>query len=435
MNADVYVYTAPLLYQNNLLEEPALTETTFIKKINDNNGEVYIVGGWVRDMIAHNIPKDKDYVICKMTEILFCRLFPQAQKVGNAFPVYLMNIDNKLCEIAFARKEKKQGHGYKGFTVNYDADLTIEDDLLRRDTRINSIALKLPERTLIDPFNGVYDIKNKIIRAVSSHFQEDPVRALRAARQAAEFNYIIDELTLQQMQNCAAELLYEPSERIINELSRALAANKPSTFFRYLQKANLLTVTFPEIAALIGQTQPVIYHPEGDSFEHTMLILDKTALQTTDIAARFAALAHDLGKGLTPQSMLPHHYGHEKSGLLVLQKWNKRIILPKRWYNSASFVISEHMRAAHLTKPGKIADLLLSAEKNPLGIDNFSIIIHADNKSLPCYLEDSKLILKLFHEIDIKKCPANLRGRQIGQWLHQQRVNILNTYLQQYNQH
>jgi len=406
-----------------------LTEDNFVKTITENNGEIYIVGGWVRDMIRNKPAKDKDYVVCKLTENLFCQLFPQAQKVGKSFPVFLLNINNKKCEIAFARTEEKKGLGYKGFTTIYTPSITIENDLWRRDTRMNSIALKLPERLIIDPFNGTDDINAKRIQATSIHFSEDPVRALRAARQAAELDFFVEESTLKLMYKCAEELQAEPGERIVNELKRALAAKKPTNFFIYLHKANLLQIIFPEIFALIGKTQPAFYHPEGDSFNHTMLALKQISQLTDNINTRFAALAHDLGKGLTPAAMLPHHYEHEETGLTALANWNKRTTLPKLWLNSAQFVIKEHMRAARLQKPAKIADMLAAIEKNPLGIDEFCKIIKVDNKELPNYLQDIHFILKLFHNINMSDCPAQLQGKQIADWLKNERTKLVNEYL------
>ncbi|WP_231036235.1 HD domain-containing protein [Pectinatus sottacetonis] len=406
-----------------------MTEDTFVKTIIENNGELYITGGWVRDMIAGRIPHDKDYVICKMNESLFSQLFPQAKKIGKSFPVFLLHIDGKNCEIAFARKEKKVGSGYKGFIPIYNEKISIEEDLFRRDTRLNSIALKLPEKTLIDPFSGCTDIKNKLIHATSYHFGEDPVRALRAARQAAQFLFTIDNYTLQQMEKCALELKDEPGERIIIELTKALNTPMPSIFFRYLQKSHLLHIIFPEIFALRGQIQPAYCHPEGDSFEHTMLVLDQTAAVTSHTAARFAALCHDLGKGLTPANLLPHHYGHEITGLAVLKAWQKRTTLPKQWIKSAAFVIKEHMRAARLSKPGKIVDLVNSIEKNPLGIDDFCQIIKIDNKELPYYLENIHELLALFHSVDINKRPDHICGAQIAIWLRNQQIEILKRFI------
>lgn len=401
-----------------------MTELEFARKIESLGGVLYIVGGWVRDIIRGAIPKDKDYVICHLAENIFKENFPRAKKVGNSFPVYLMKIENKDCEVAFARKERKIGQGYTGFAVDYEDNVTIEEDLYRRDTTMNSIAYKVLDESIIDPYNGKTDIYNKCIKAVSKHFREDPVRALRAARQACELDFVIDKNTLVLMNDCKDELSGEPQERIFNELKRALNTDRPSIFFRNLVYADLLDILFPEIHALIGKTQPEAFHPEGDAFEHTMEIVDIVASLTDDVAVRFAGLVHDLGKGVTPEEMLPHHYGHEQKGLEVLLAWNKRMTLPRKWLQGGLFVIKEHMRAARLGKVGKIVDFLLSVEKNPLGFEGFNCVILADSKTLPYYLADYHSYLKKLHSISIKDCPKNLQGKAISQWIRNEQVKI-----------
>ena len=165
-----------------------MTEEAFAKVLRAHGARVFIVGGWVRDALRHVRPHDKDYMVSGIAEAAFQQLFPDAQKVGHGFlPVYLVSIDGCLSEVAFARKERKEGQGYRGFRVSYDPSVTVEEDLYRRDTTMNSMALELPTKTLIDPYHGADDVEKGIIRAVSPHFTEDPVRALRAARQAAEF--------------------------------------------------------------------------------------------------------------------------------------------------------------------------------------------------------------------------------------------------------
>lgn len=399
-----------------------MSEQEFCQIIQSLGGELYIVGGWVRDIIRHAIPKDKDYVICHVDETEFKQTFPKAKKVGKAFPVYLVKIDGKNCEVAFTRTEQKTGHGYKGFSVSYAKDVNIEDDLFRRDTTMNSIAYNVQTGKFLDPYHGANDIHEQLIRAVSHHFADDPVRALRAARQASEFNFKITDDTLRLMNKCQGEMQYEPSERILRELQRALATARPSIFFRNLQNADLLASLFPEIYALIGKTQPEFFHPEGDAFEHTMEIVDLVASLTDDLAVRFAGLVHDIGKGATPLEMLPHHYGHERIGGDILLSWNKRMTLPKKWLQGSLFVIKEHMRAARLSKTGKIVDLLLAIEKNPLGFDGFNAVILADSKHLPYYLADYKNYLKKIHSVSMKDCPANLKGKAIGDWLKQAQV-------------
>lgn len=401
-----------------------MKEKDFAKKAASLGGRVYIVGGWVRDVLRRRPPKDKDYVICHLNETVFQENFPQAQKVGKSFPVYLLEIDGKSCEVAFARREKKTGHGYKGFATFCDENITLEEDLYRRDTAMNAIAYDILSEEIIDIYNGKEDIRQKKIRAVSHHFADDPVRALRAARQASEFNFTVTPDTLVLMNKCKDEFAYEPQERIFTELKKALATDYPSVFFRVLEQAGLLKTLFPEIHALIGKTQPEYFHPEGDAFEHTMEIVDLVAGMTDDLAVRFAGLVHDIGKGATPPEMLPHHYGHEKIGGEILLKWNERMTLPKKWLQGSLFVIREHMRAGRLAKVPKIVDLLLAAEKNPLGFDGFNCVILADSKGLPYYLADYKSYLKKLHSVSVQNCPKDITGKKIGEWIRQQRIKI-----------
>ena len=334
-----------------------MTEEQFVERVRSAGARVFRVGGCVRDHFRGVPAKDVDYVVTGMTEETLCALFPRAEKIGKAFPVYHVRVDGVRREVAFARRERKTGEGYRGFDVVFDPSVTIEEDLYRRDTRMNAMALELPSGVLHDPYGGRSDIAAGVIRAVSQHFMDDPVRALRAARQAAAFGFRMEEETIAYMRACARELQAEPTERLMGELRRALMTPRPSVFFRVLRTADLLSVTFPELAALDGQTQPVEFHPEGDALAHTLAMIDAVAHETEEIKTRFAALVHDLGKGLTPQEMLPHHYGHERTGLDALVAWNRRMTLPHDWRKAAAFVIREHMRAPRLTRPGKIADL------------------------------------------------------------------------------
>ena len=208
-----------------------ITEQYFTEQLNQAGAKAYIVGGWVRDRLRGVTPHDKDYMVAGITEKAFMELFPQAQKVGRSFPVFLLTVDDRKCEIAFARKEQKTGEGYRGFAIVYDPQVTVEDDLYRRDTAMNSMAMELPGLLLHDPYGGADDVRQQRIRAVSAHFCEDPVRALRAARQAAEFGFTITEETYRYMQACREELAAEPAERLLNELRRALVAVRPSLFF------------------------------------------------------------------------------------------------------------------------------------------------------------------------------------------------------------
>lgn len=406
-----------------------MTESLFVEAVRSAGARVFRVGGCVRDAFRGAAAHDMDYVLTGMEERCFCALFPRAEKIGKAFPVYHVYIDGRRTEVSFARKEVKTGAGYRGFDVTFDPAVTIEEDLYRRDTTMNAMAQELPEERLVDPYGGRADIAAGIIRAVSAHFTEDPVRALRAARQAAAFGFMVEARTLAYMRSCAEELQKEPSERTMGELRRALEVSRPSVFFRVLDAAELLDVTFPEIAALKGKTQPVEFHPKGDAFEHTMSIVDAVAAATDDVTTRFTGLVHDIGKGETPAEMLPHHYGHEKVGLDVLAAWNRRMTLPHTWMKAASFVIREHMRAPRLTHVGKIADLLLGVGRSGLSMEQFTAVIRADHGTLPDYLTHGAEYLAAMLRVTGRDAPAHLVGAQIGAWLREERIRTLRKIL------
>ena len=408
-----------------------MRESTFIDKIKSIGGKVYLVGGAVRDKFRGVAAHDRDYCIVGVTEADFKAALPNAFKVGNSFPVYKVKIDDTFCEVAFARRERKIGKGYRGFDTAYDPTVTIEDDLYRRDTTMNAIAIELPEDKVIDPYNGVEDIADKTIRIISKHFVDDPVRALRAARQAAQFRFDITADTIIAMNKCGEELAQEPSERIFNELHLALLTDKPSIFFRSLESAGLLEIIFPEIHQLIGKTQPTEFHPEGDAFEHSMKIVDEVAKVNVNPIVRFAALVHDLGKGTTPQDMLPHHYGHNVRGLEVLNEWNRRMTFPRDWLKAAKFIIEYHMHAPLYKKPGKIVDLIMRIPSSGLYFNDFNDIILADHRSLPDYLERSEQIYKEFTKVNGRDCPQHLKGEQIGQWIRAERIKLLKNHFPQ----
>ncbi len=401
-----------------------MQEMAFVKQVRAAGGKVYAVGGWVRDQLRGVSPKDKDYVVAGLTAEAFTALFPEAKCVGISFPVFLLPMGKWSAEIALARRERKRGTGYRGFAVEADGTVTIEEDLFRRDTAINSMAMELPGERLIDPYGGQNDIDKHLIRAVSSHFMDDPVRALRAARQAAEFDFSVTPETISYMTACQDELCREPGERILGELTRALSSPRPSVFFRVLRQAGLLEAVFPEIHALIDKIQPAFFHPEGDAFEHTMYIVDAVAAENEDVVTRFAALAHDLGKGTTPSEMLPHHYGHEDRGIEVLDAWGKRLPFSTRWRETARFVIAEHMRAPRLNKPGKIVRLLLALSRLPIGAAGFSLIIQKDHGSLPSYLAHASEYLRLIQSVRGTDAPKGLRGKAIGDWLLSRQIQL-----------
>ncbi len=406
-----------------------MKEKEFVAKVAASGGKVYLVGGAVRDRLRGVTPKDRDYCITGITEPQFVAAFPKAQKVGKSFPVFIIRLNGAMCEVAFARRETKSGAGYRGFTVAFDPDVSIEEDLYRRDTTINAIAIELPSGNVIDPFNGAVDIADKKIRAVSDHFVDDPVRALRAARHAAEFQFEITPDTVLKMNACGRELALEPGERIVGELRRALETDRPSIFFRALERAQLLEITFPELYRMIGKTQPPDFHPEGDAFEHAMKIVDDVAQVNADIVTRFCALVHDIGKSVTPPELLPHHYKHDKKGIAVLQAWNRRTTLPRNWLKVATLVIEEHMRAPILEHPGKIVDLLMKIHSSILPIENFNDIIRADNRGLlPFYLEYAAELIEKFLLVDGAAHPPELQGKSIGAWLRAERIKVFQAF-------
>ena len=401
-----------------------MTEKEFATKIFNAGGRAYLVGGAVRDQLRGVIPHDKDYCVTKLDADDFEKIFPNADKFGKSFPVFSLSIDGKNCEVALARTERKVGRGYHGFKVNFDKSVTIEEDLYRRDTTINAMAVDILSDELIDPFGGADDVKNKKIRAVSEHFTDDPVRALRAARQSAQFGFEITDETFTAMNVCAFELGEEPTERIFAELVTALKTDKPSIFFRSLERAGLLGVTFPEIDNLRGKIQPVEFHPEGDAYEHTLQILDKVSAVNKNPIVRFAALAHDFGKGRTPEKILPHHYGHDAKGVDVINEMNARMTLPRDWKKIAAFVAKNHMRATSITNEGKIVDLLTALNQLNF-VEGFKDIIRADSETLPPYLEHAEKIIPEFLKVKGNDAPPELEGSEIAKWIRDERVKIL----------
>ncbi|MEG1798867.1 MAG: HD domain-containing protein [Synergistaceae bacterium] len=407
-----------------------MDEKTFFQKVSDAGGSAYLVGGAVRDMYLGSSPNDKDYVVCGLDEKSFKSAFPSAFCVGKSFPVYLLRIEGVMCEVAFARKERKCGAGYRGFSVDFAPDVAIEEDLYRRDTTMNAMAFDAISGNIIDPYGGRADISDGIIRAVSEHFSEDPVRALRAARQSAQFCFSVEERTLSLMHGCCGELLHEPSERILGETEKAIAASKPSLYFRVMNEAGLLEPIFPWIHKLIGKTQPPEYHPEGDAFEHTMIVLDYVAIRTERCEVRFAALMHDIGKGETPADILPHHYGHECKGLDVLAEMNRRFRFRRLWYRCAEFAIREHMRPSKLSRPAKIVDLLNMLKSHPIGCDGFSLIVAADNGGEKAeFLAEYDLYMSVISDADMIPIPDDVEPSARHEWRRQREIEAVRRLL------
>ncbi|MDD2915516.1 MAG: multifunctional CCA addition/repair protein [Gallionella sp.] len=287
-----------------------------------NNAKIYCVGGAVRDRLLGLPVQDHDWVVVGSTpEDMVEQGF---QPVGKDFPVFLHPLTHE--EYALARTERKTARGYKGFAVYAAPDVTLEQDLLRRDFTVNAIA-EDEDGKLIDPHNGIADLRAGILRHVSDAFGEDPVRILRAARFAARFGFSIAPETLELMRGMVAngEVDALVAERAWQELARGLMENKPSRFFETLRSCGALAKILPEVDALFGVPQPEKYHPEIDCGIHTMLVLDDAAQHGYPLEVRFAALTHDLGKGNTPQDILPRHIGHELRSVELVKTLAQRM--------------------------------------------------------------------------------------------------------------
>ena len=288
--------------------------------------QTYIVGGAVRDELLGFAVKDKDYVVVGSTpEAMVAAGF---QPVGKDFPVFLHPHTHD--EYALARTERKTAKGYKGFAVHASPEVTLEEDLARRDLTINAIA-KSDNGQLIDPFNGLADIQSRVLRHVSDAFAEDPVRILRVARFSArlsDFELAPETLRLMCQMVDAGEVDALVAERVWQELVKGLMETKPSRMFEMLRACGALRKILPELDRLWGVPQPEQHHPEIDTGVHVMMVIDYAAQQNFSLPVRFAALMHDLGKGTTPQEMLPRHIGHEERSADLVKAVCKRLRVP-----------------------------------------------------------------------------------------------------------
>ena len=401
------------------------------KIIEKNGGRLYLVGGAIRDKLMGIEPQDKDYCITGFNQEKFKNIFPEAKIQGKDFPVFILEGQ----EFALARKERKSGIGHKEFEFLANPDITIEQDLARRDVTINSIAEDILTKELIDPFQGKQDIQKGILRKTTKAFAEDPLRVYRVARFASTLEFKVEKNTLMAMESLKDELITLSKERIFTEFQKALASKKPSIFFQVLKEAKLLQVHFPEIAQLIGKTQPENYHPEGDSYKHTMIVVDNSAKLTNLLPVRFSCLVHDLGKGTTPQNILPHHYGHEERGIEQVRKLGKRIGIPVTWEKCGKVACKWHMKAGIFEQmsPSKKVTLVEQVEKTMLGLEGLKIVVACDKsrqgEDLEIQLEKisfEQIGKRCIGEINgnfIQKKYPQIEGKSFSNYLHQERVN------------
>ena len=408
--------------------------------------EIYLVGGAVRDKLLGFPVIEKDWVVIGETpESMVKEGF---RPVGKDFPVFLHPQSHD--EYALARTERKTAPGYKGFAVHASPDVSLEQDLIRRDLTINAMAMT-PQGQLIDPYGGQQDLEKRIFRHISPAFAEDPVRILRVARFSARYGHLgftLAEETRQLMQSMvvAGEVDYLVPERVWAELFKALKEQTPSAFFYTLKDCTALEKIFPEINRLFGVPQPEKYHPEIDTGLHSMLCLEQSALLSPSPEVRFAALVHDLGKGLSPKQYWPHHYGHETRGLPILDKMCDRLRVPNSFKSLALQVMQYHTHChrAFELRASTIADMLaaLGAYKQTNKLPEFLLACEADAKGRTGFehvsypqAEMIKLAVKSAASIDTSAILySELQGAEIGEAIRRLRIKavaeVINTYKQ-----
>ena len=399
--------------------------------------QIYLVGGAVRDRLLGQSVKDRDFVVVGATPEQMLDL--GYQQVGKDFPVFL-HPDNKQ-EYALARTERKNGKGYTGFTCYAAADVTLEQDLLRRDLTINAMVEDL-NGNVIDPLHAQQDLQNRILRHVSPSFSEDPLRVLRVARFAARFHALGFEiapetLTLMQTMTAAGDLAELTPERVWQEIDKVLSGNNPEVFFQVLRDIGALKVILPEVDQLFGVPAPAKWHPEIDSGIHTLMVLEQAAKLTNNIAVRFAALTHDLGKALTPPEQWPSHHQHGQKGVALIKQLAKRCKVPNEHRDLAMHVSAQHtnihnafeLRPSTIIslfdktdawrKPERFQQILLTCKADSLGRLGFENIHYPQVE----YLTE---MLTTANQVSVQAIIAQgIQGAAIKQALTKQRIEQL----------
>lgn len=404
--------------------------------VGDKVMQTYLVGGAVRDRLLGLVVKDRDWVVVgsnpeEMQESGY-------KSVGKDFPVFL-HPDSKE-EYALARTERKTKAGYHGF--EFDASgVTLEQDLERRDLTINAIA-EDDEKNLIDPFNGQGDIENRVLRHVSPSFTEDPVRILRICRFLARFHYLdftIADETLQLMRDmvAAGEVDALVPERVWQETHKALGERNPEQFILALRECGALKILFPELDRLFGVPQVKEYHPEVDTGIHVMMVVQQCCLLTDNTVTRFAALMHDLGKGITPADILPHHYDHEEKGVPLVTDLCKRFKVPNEYRQLAEMTCRyhTHVHRAFELKPKTLLKVLMSCDayRKPERFKQFLQACKADSRGRPTF-ENRKYLQASYYEelfaatnaIPVKPIiEAGFTGEKIKEQLRLERLRVI----------
>ncbi len=404
--------------------------------------KTYLVGGAVRDALL-NLPvkeqaTDRDWVVVGATPDAL--LSQGYQAVGRDFPVFL-HPDTKE-EYALARTERKTGVGYHGFDTRFSPDVTLEQDLLRRDLTINAIAQDTSSGELIDPYGGQADIQARVLRHVSPAFVEDPLRVLRVARFAARFAplgfSVADEtMTLMRQISASGELAALTPERVWRETQLALCTNEPQVYLRVLRECAALKAIFPELDALFGVPQPEKWHPEIDTGIHMLMVLQQAARLSDDPVMRFGALMHDLGKGNTPKEMLPRHIGHEARGVPLVRAVCDRWRVPNEYRDLALTCAAQHgkLHAVFEMRSSTLLEFLekLDALRRPQRFEQFLLACEADARGRTGFEDRAypqATFLKQAREVVTAIKPdaemtTNRSGEQIAEALRRIRIAAL----------
>ncbi|MGM0516024.1 MAG: multifunctional CCA addition/repair protein [Pseudomonadota bacterium] len=399
--------------------------------------DCYIVGGAVRDRLLGRPVSDRDWVVVgARPEDMLARGFRQ---VGADFPVFLHPETGE--EYALARTERKQGRGYHGFIVHADPDVTLDQDLERRDLTINAMAMT-EDGTLIDPLGGQEDLTARRLRHVGRAFVEDPLRVLRVARFAArlaDHGFTLAEETRDLMRRMSesGELADLTAERVWTETAKALSTPHPARYFEVLREVGALAVIFPEVDALFGVPQPPEYHPEVDSGIHTLLVLEAAAKLSDSVAMRFAAVCHDLGKALTPREEWPSHIGHEARGVAPARELCERLRTPRAVRELALTATEMHGRVhkACEMRPSTLVDLVdrLDGLRRPERFRDVLLVTKADSRGRPGREDDPFPEADWLEEVRetmnaISPRPLleqGYRGAEIGQRLRAERIRAV----------
>jgi tRNA nucleotidyltransferase (CCA-adding enzyme) len=408
--------------------------------------KIYRVGGAVRDKLLDYPSIENDWVVVgsspqEMLELGY-------QPVGQDFPVFISTQSGE--EYALARTERKSGHGYQGFAFHTAPDVSLEDDLIRRDLTINAMA-EDDDGSIIDPHGGQQDLSKKILRHVSNAFIEDPLRVLRVARFAARYHHLgfsiaAETLSLMSTISASGELQHLVAERVWKETDRALCERSPDIYIQVLRDCGALAVLFPEVEKLFGVAQRADYHPEIDTGIHTLMSLQQAARLSDSSPIRFSVLVHDLGKGITPDHILPSHSGHEARGLPLVKDVCDRLKVPNDHRQLAMVVTEFHLlcHKAFELKPETILKLLkaIGALKSSRRLEDFLTCCEADARGRTGF-EDrdypSSAYLRRARECVIKTDIADLveagvSGAEIGKQLSMRQTAALTEFKAHYSE-